>query len=168
MGIIRPLGRKIGESEIVFCERMKRVETMRKMKNVKNIGEYAAVFLAGAVMYSLIEIVWRGRTHWTMAVTGGVCLLLIHRCNERHRKWDLFSRCSLSSFYITSVEFAVGWLLNVKLHMMIWDYSDRVGNVMGQICPEYWAYWYLLSIPALMLSSLILAVRKARGGEVNF
>lgn len=144
------------------------MNTINQLKVLKNKREYAGVFAAGAVIYSLIEILWRGRTHWTMAVTGGFCLLLIHLCNERHRKLDLFVRCSLSSFYITSVEFAVGWLLNVRLHMMVWDYSDKMFNVMGQICPEYWAYWYLLSIPALMLSSLILAVRKAAGGEVNF
>ena len=125
--------------------------------------EYAAMFAFGAVCYSLIEILWRGMTHWTMALTGGVCLLLIHRCNERHRELDMFSRCTLSSFYITTVELAVGWLLNVRLNMMIWDYSGKYMNLMGQICPEYWAYWYLLSIPALMLSSLVLAVRKATG-----
>ena len=132
-----------------------------------NKKEYAAVFTLGAVLYSFIEILWRGRTHWTMAVTGGICLLLIHICNERHSDLDLLSRCSLSSLYITGVEFAVGWLLNVRLNMMIWDYSDKYLNIMGQICPEYWAYWYLLSIPAIMLSTIILAVRKARGRIAN-
>lgn len=138
------------------------------MRPIKNSKEYAAVFLTGAAVYSLIEILWRGRTHWTMAVTGGICMLLIHRCNERHSTLDLLGRCSLCSFYITGVEFAVGCLLNLRLNMMVWDYSDRYLNVMGQICPEYWAYWYLLSIPAIMLSTIVLAVRKATGGEVNF
>ncbi len=132
---------------------------------MKNKKEYAAVFLVGAFLYSLIEILWRGRTHWTMAVTGGACLLLIHLCNEHFAHLDLLSRCSLSSFCITGVEFAAGWLLNVRLHMMVWDYSDKYLNVMGQICPEYWAYWYLLSIPAIMLSTVILAVRKAKSGR---
>ena len=134
---------------------------------MKNKMEYAGIFMTGAVLYSLIEILWRGRTHWTMAVTGGLCLLLIHICNERHANLDMLSRCSLSSIYITGVEFAVGWLLNVRLHMMIWDYSDKYLNVMGQICPEYWAYWYLLSIPAIMLSTIVLAVRKARSRIAN-
>ena len=129
---------------------------------MKNKKEYFGVFIAGAVIYSLIEILWRGRTHWTMAVTGGICLLLIHICNERHCDLDLLTRCSLSSLYITGVEFAAGLLLNVRLNMMIWDYSDKTLNVMGQICPEYWAYWYLLSIPAIMLSTVILAVRRAK------
>ena len=137
------------------------------MEIKRNSREYAAVFTLGAVLYSFIEILWRGRTHWTMAVTGGICLLLIHICNERHSDLDLLSRCSLSSLYITGVEFAVGWLLNVRLNMMIWDYSDKYLNIMGQICPEYWAYWYLLSIPAIMLSTIILAVRKARGRIAN-
>ena len=135
---------------------------------MKHTKEYATVFAVGAALYSLIEILWRGHTHWTMAAAGGVCLLLVHRCNERHADLGLLSRCSLSSFYITGVEFAAGWLLNVRLHMMIWDYSGKYLNVMGQICPEYWAYWYILSIPALMLSTVILAIRKAKGGEVDF
>lgn len=130
---------------------------------MKNKIEYAAVFAAGAGLYSLIEILWRGHTHWTMAVAGGICLTLIHVCNERHRNLELLVRCSLSSFLITAVEFMAGWILNVRLGMTVWDYSDKALNVMGQICPEYWAYWYLLSIPAIMLSSLILAVRDARG-----
>ena len=129
---------------------------------VKNKWEYAAVFAAGACLYSLIEILWRGHTHWTMAVAGGVCLALIHAVNERHRDLGLLARCGLSSFLITAVEFAAGWILNVRLGMAVWDYSDKALNVMGQICPEYWAYWYFLSIPAIMLSSLVLAVRIAR------
>ena len=98
------------------------------MRPIKNSKEYAAVFLTGAAVYSLIEILWRGRTHWTMAVTGGICMLLIHRCNDRHSNLDLLGRCSLCSFYITGVEFAVGCLLNLRLNMMVWDYSDRYLN----------------------------------------
>ena len=140
---------------------------MINMKTASKQKEYAAVFLTGAALYSFIEILWRGRTHWTMAVTGGICLLLIHICNERCGGLDFLSRCSLCSFTVTGVEFAVGWLLNVRLNMMVWDYSDKYLNVMGQICPEYWAYWYLLSIPAIMLSTIILAIRKARGHTAN-
>ena len=140
---------------------------MINMKTASNQKEYAAVFLTGAALYSFIAILWRGRTHWTMAVTGGICLLLIHICNERCSGLDFLSRCSLCSFTVTGVEFAVGWLLNVRLNMMVWDYSDKYLNVMGQICPEYWAYWYLLSIPAIMLSTIILAIRKARGHTAN-
>ena len=31
----------------------------------------AGLFLVGAGGYCLLELLWRGRTHWTMALTGG-------------------------------------------------------------------------------------------------
>lgn len=129
--------------------------------NKIRIYERAGVFALGAICYSVIEIIWRGRTHWTMALAGGLCMLLIHICNERRRGLGFLSRCGICSFYITGVEFAAGLLLNVGLNMAVWDYSGKYLNVMGQICPEYWAYWYLLSVPALMVSSMILAARQA-------
>ena len=122
-------------------------------------SEYAVMFVIGAVCYGLIEIAWRGRTHCTMLLTGGLCLLLLHRCNERHADLDLWSRCGLGCLTITAVEFSVGWLFNVRLHMMIWDYSDKFLNLAGQVCLEYTAYWYLLSVPAMALSSGVLRMR---------
>ena len=125
--------------------------------------EYAWMFVIGAGSYGWTEVLWRGYTHWTMLLAGGVCLVLLHRCNERHRNLDLWSRCGLGCLLITGVEFAVGWVCNVRLHRMIWDYSDRFLNVAGQICPEYAAYWYLLSIPAMAVSTFVLQRRAARG-----
>ena len=34
-----------------------------------------AVFALGAAGYAALELLWRGRTHWTMALTGGVVLV---------------------------------------------------------------------------------------------
>ena len=31
----------------------------------------------GAISYSLLEIIWRGFTHWSMFVLGGLCFLLV-------------------------------------------------------------------------------------------
>ena len=38
----------------------------------------AAIFLLGALGYGAVETLWRGGTHWTMLLTGGVCFLLIY------------------------------------------------------------------------------------------
>ena len=35
----------------------------------------AAIFSTGALGYSLLEILARGYTHWTMTILGGLCLL---------------------------------------------------------------------------------------------
>lgn len=125
-------------------------------------GEYTAVFIIGALCYGLIEIMWRGSTHWTMLLTGGACMLLLHWVNQRHYELDLWSKCGLGCLCITAVEFAVGWLVNIKLNMMVWDYSDKFLNIMGQVCPEYTAYWYFLSIPAIMTSNYFIIRRKEK------
>lgn len=125
-------------------------------------GEYTAMFIIGAVCYGLIEILWRGSTHWTMLLTGGTCVAILHWVNQRHYSLDLWSKCGLGSLCITAVEFAVGWLVNIKLDMMVWDYSDKFLNVMGQICLEYTAYWYFLSIPVIMTSNYFIIRRKKK------
>ena len=41
--------------------------------------ESAVVYLVGSVCYTLLELVWRGYTSWTMTATGGICLSLLYR-----------------------------------------------------------------------------------------
>lgn len=53
----------------------------------------AALFTLGAAGYSAIELLWRGRTHWSMGLTGGVCVLAMHHVNGRMQGRPLWSRC---------------------------------------------------------------------------
>ena len=107
-------------------------------------------FELGAVCYPAIELIWRGRTHWSMALTGGACLLAIGRMNGRLRGrvgWP--GRCALGSLIITSFELSVGLVVNRCLKWNVWDYSRVPGNLLGQICPRFCLYWFLLNIPLL-------------------
>ena len=38
--------------------------------------EYGGVFTAGGLGYGGLELLWRGRTHWSMLLCGGVCELI--------------------------------------------------------------------------------------------
>ncbi len=40
--------------------------------------EYAVIFLLGGVIYSAVEVVTRGFTHWSMTIAGGICLMIIY------------------------------------------------------------------------------------------
>ena len=42
------------------------------------VSEFFLTFLTGAVIYYSIEMLWRGRSHWSMAVAGGICFYLIY------------------------------------------------------------------------------------------
>ena len=103
---------------------------------MNKIKEYFVVFASGGIIYSLIEVVFRGFTHWTMTLTGGAALLIIY----------------ITNIIITSLEFIVGCIVNRGLHMKVWDYSGEKYNLLGQICPLFSVLWFLLCIPATLLS----------------
>ena len=127
--------------------------------------DYAAVYAIGSVGYSAVEILWRGFTHWTMAVTGGVCFTLLHLLNGKMRTHPLWKKCLAGSGVITAVEFTAGCIVNLTFHMNVWDYSSMAGNLMGQVCPLYTALWFLLCIPVMWISNKLYqytAYRKKR------
>ena len=55
------------------------------------------IFLIGGALYNLIEILWRGYTHWSMFIVGGLCFQLIGYIQTALVKWGLFRRCLLCS-----------------------------------------------------------------------
>ena len=118
-------------------------------------SEKAAVFLIGCVGYGVIELLWRGRTHWTMMVTGGVCLLTLFQAERRWKNEMLVLRCLKGAVLITCLEFIVGVLVNKVLKWNVWDYSQLPGNLMGQVCPLYFILWYFLCYPVYLLTGLL-------------
>ena len=118
-------------------------------------AEYVCVFLAGGVIYGLLEVMWRGFTHWSMTLAGGICVLLIHLLNHRLYHRNMALRCFLGCAVITGVELVVGVIVNRMLGLNVWDYSGMYGNFLGQICPAFSCMWFLISFPACGFSSLV-------------
>ena len=104
-------------------------------------------FLLGGVGYGLIELIWRGRTHISMVITGGACLVAICAVNEKMRGKSIFLQAAAGSAAITAAELIVGLVVNRILGLRVWDYSAIFGNVLGQICPLYSFLWFLLCLP---------------------
>ena len=114
--------------------------------------ELLSVYLLGAFGYGGLELLWRGRTHWTMLLLGGFCFLLVYLINtEMHAA--LWQKWLLSAAVITTLEFLCGCLINLRLGWNVWDYSGMRGNLLGQICPQFFVLWLLLSIPCSWLSA---------------
>lgn len=109
--------------------------------------EHTATFAIGALGYGCIEILWRGHTHWTMLLCGGVALLLLRRISRT--ALPFLTQCALGGASITGLELSAGLVVNRALHWGVWDYSARWGNVLGQVCPLYSTLWFLLCIPVL-------------------
>lgn len=124
---------------------------------MKNLKGDCLLFTIGGIGYSLIEILYRHRTHWTMALTGGTCFLSLFKFYKKHSTMKLFSKCLSGSMIITAVEFISGYIINLKCKLNVWDYSNCRFNVKGQICPFYSMLWALLCIPISSLCKLISA-----------
>lgn len=109
--------------------------------------EDLACFAAGAAGYPLLELLWRGHTHWTMSCTGGVCLAAMRRVCKKLAGRSLALCCAACGGVITGAELAVGLLVNRLLGWQVWDYSRRPMNLWGQVCLRYAVLWTLLSLP---------------------
>ena len=85
----------------------------------------AGLFLLGAGGYSLLEIAWRGYTHWTMALTGGAVLVGLHQLRGHVRDEKPFARCLCGAACITAAEYVVGCTVNRTYHMDVWIILTR-------------------------------------------
>ena len=116
---------------------------------------YSLLFLIGFFGYGLLEIVWRGYTHPTMGLAGGLCLCFLSIINVKLKQLKLIYRAILGGLFITTIEFLIGILMNVGLKNQIWDYSAMPFNLFGQICLSVSVLWCALSIPMMWLTTII-------------
>ena len=113
------------------------------------------LFLIGCICYPAIELLWRGRTHPTMALAGGICLYLTDKLSCIKTKHTICLRqCTLCAGVITLVELIFGFFLNIICRRNVWDYSDLPANFMGQICLPFSVGWFFLSVPMVGLCRL--------------
>ena len=113
--------------------------------------EFIIIYCLGGLIYAGIELLWRGWTHWTMLLCGGLCFYFIYYFSGTGI--PLYRKCVLCTAVIAVVEFLTGCIVNLKLNWAIWDYSQLPFNLLGQICPQFLLVWLILSVPALYLCS---------------
>ena len=58
--------------------------------------------------------------------------------------WEHIVRVICIGVSLTLIEFVTGVIFIRGLHIKLWDYSDRLGNVMGVICPLFSVIWFAL------------------------
>ncbi len=121
----------------------------------QRLAENAYLLLLGGVLYSWLEILYRGHTHWSMAICGGVCAAAIYRINERYQSRSSAWRALVGALIITCAEFVTGCVVNLWLGLGVWDYSRLPFNLLGQVCLSYSLVWFLLCLPVGFLFGVI-------------
>lgn len=130
---------------------------------MKRFKEYAIITLIGGLFYFLLEILWRGYSHWVMILVGGVSALLIYVVDEKLGRIGLISKCIIGALGITVAELLSGIIVNIWLQLDIWDYSRLQYNFLGQISIKTSVLWFLLSVPAFILSGIVREIFKTKG-----
>lgn len=113
--------------------------------------ENLILFLFGGAVYSMIEVLARGFTHWSMTVTGGLCLVIMYRHFTARPHDPLLLKCLFGAIVITLLEFIAGCIVNLWLGWNVWDYSGLMFNLFGQICLPFSALWFFLTMPVTVL-----------------
>ena len=106
---------------------------------------YYFIFLIGAVGYCLLEILWRGYTHPSMGIAGGISLIGIYYINTLLYKNSRILRAFICSIMITVTELLFGIFLNIILKLDVWNYSNLPLNFLGQICIPFSFVWFSIS-----------------------
>ena len=126
------------------------------MNKLKIITKYLFLGIIGSIVYMNLEILWRGYTHWTMGILGGICFICLGLINEL-LSWEtpLVLQMLIGSTVITILEFITGCIVNLWLDWNIWDYSDLPYNLLGQISLFSSIGWIGLSLVGIVLDDYI-------------
>lgn len=123
----------------------------------KRILEYLFLWFLGGILYYLIEIIFRGFSHWSMFILGGICMVFFALQGRRNGwsspLWIQVVRCT---FFITVCEFITGMIVNKWLNLNVWDYSNQPFHLYGQICLPFMILFSGLATVGIILCGYLL------------
>lgn len=104
------------------------------------------LFFLGGAGYVLLELLYRGRSHYSMFLAGGLCFLLLGKLERTRPRLPGWARPLVGAGIITMVELGTGLIFNRDY--TVWDYRAVPGNFCGQICPRFTVLWIPLAAAA--------------------
>ena len=96
-----------------------------------------------------LEFCWRGYSHGSMFLLGGLCFLLIGRIGLGLSRLPLALRLLLCAGLVTVLELLTGLLVNRDYS--VWDYRGLPFQFQGQICLIFSLLWIPVSLMAMHL-----------------
>lgn len=117
---------------------------------------YLIIFGLGAFSYGLIEIVWRGYSHWSMMLAGGLCFVAFSVIEQNFSHIHILYKGISGSIIVTVVELVFGTVFNLMLGLDVWNYNNVPFNFLGQVCVLYSVLWGFLSAAAIPFAGKVL------------
>lgn len=113
------------------------------------IWKLCFLFYLGGMCYAGLELLWRGFSHGSMFVLGGICFVLVGNLKRLRPGKKLPARVTEAALIITLLELGCGLLVNRSYR--VWDYRNMPLNVFGQICLPFTLLWIPVSFMAMLL-----------------
>ena len=113
---------------------------------------FMIIFIISGFIYIMLELLWRGRSHWTMFLCAGLCGLVMANVNNNLLSFETDFRIQVvvSALCCTTFEFLFGLIFNGDF--TIWDYRGMWGTIhwLGdQVNLLFFGVWLLISLFAL-------------------
>jgi len=127
------------------------------MDILSRLVKYVTLLLWGGTVYYIIELLYRGHSHESMFILGGLCFLSIGALNN-YLPWRMLMwvQMIIGGIVITVLELIAGMILNVWLGLGIWCYADTWGSAFwGQISIPFTLAWIALSLVAIVLDDFL-------------
>lgn len=126
------------------------------MKRLKVCLKLLVLAVIGGAIYVGIEMLWRGHSHPSMFILGGLCFVSIGLINELF-PWDLgiVWQALLGGTLVTCLEFITGVIVNIWLKLGVWDYSGLPLNILGQVCLPFYFALVGLSVVAIVFDDYL-------------
>ncbi len=119
------------------------------------MNKFIFLFITGGIGYCILELIWRGYTHWSMFILGGICLYTLFCTFTRLYDTPIILKAIIGGGIITVAEFLTGCIVNLFLGWNVWSYASAPYNLLGQICLPYTVLWTLLCIPIALISNAL-------------
>ncbi len=115
------------------------------------LGKKVLMFIIGGLGYVGLELLWRGRSHYSMFMAGGTCFLLLGALGRRTRLVPVHAVGGAA--IITVVELITGLIANRDYS--VWDYRQMPFQFKGQICLVYSLLWMPVALGGVLLYQLL-------------
>ena len=107
------------------------------------------LFYLGGTAYMTLEFLWRGRSHGSMFLLGGLCFLGMGRLVKGFSRVPLAVKVIMGSIMVTALELLTGLLVNRQY--AVWDYRSMPYNYKGHICLNYSLLWMPVTLMGMWL-----------------
>lgn len=123
---------------------------------MRKVYECLSLGIIYGFIYNIIEILYRGYSHWTMWILAGIIGIFIGLYNDTiEYSVPIEVQAIYGMAIATSLEYFCGCIVNLQLGWKVWDYSNIPFNLNGQVCIRFSLIWTLLSIICIILDDYV-------------